>query len=69
VDGCRGRHRRAVGRGRRLIQTHEAQGILPISKISPCLRFDGEAEVAAKFYVSLLCDSRIETIKKHITRR
>ena len=31
-----------------------------MSKISPCLWFDGEAEEAAKFYVSLLPDSRIE---------
>ena len=30
----------------------------PMSKISPCLWFDGEAEEAAKFYVSLLPDSR-----------
>jgi predicted 3-demethylubiquinone-9 3-methyltransferase (glyoxalase superfamily) len=30
-----------------------------MSKISPCLWFDGEAEEAAKFYVSLLPDSRI----------
>ena len=35
-----------------------------MSKITPCLWFDGEAEQAAKFYVSLLPDSRIETIQK-----
>jgi predicted 3-demethylubiquinone-9 3-methyltransferase (glyoxalase superfamily) len=35
-----------------------------MSKISPCLWFDGEAEQAAKFYVSLLPDSRIETVQK-----
>jgi len=35
-----------------------------MSKISPCLWFDGEAEQAAKLYVSLLPDSRIETIQK-----
>jgi predicted 3-demethylubiquinone-9 3-methyltransferase (glyoxalase superfamily) len=35
-----------------------------MSKISPCLWFDGEAEAAAKFYASLLPDSRIETIQK-----
>jgi len=35
-----------------------------MSKISPCLWFNGEAEEAAKFYVSLLPDSRIETIQK-----
>jgi predicted 3-demethylubiquinone-9 3-methyltransferase (glyoxalase superfamily) len=36
-----------------------------MSKISPCLWFDGEAEEAAKFYVSLLPDSRIETVQKN----
>ena len=36
-----------------------------MSKISPCLWFDGEAEEAAKFYVSLLPDSRIEKIQKN----
>ena len=37
-----------------------------MSKISPCLWFDGEAEEAAKFYVSLLPDSKIETIQKNV---
>src|ERR1700692_3401265 len=37
-----------------------------MSKISPCLWFDGEAEEAAKFYVSLLPDSRIENVQKNI---
>jgi predicted 3-demethylubiquinone-9 3-methyltransferase (glyoxalase superfamily) len=36
-----------------------------MSKVSPCLWFDGEAEEAAKFYVSLLPDSRIETVQKN----
>jgi len=36
-----------------------------MSKISPCLWFDGEAEEAAKFYVSLLPDSRIEVVQKN----
>ena len=36
-----------------------------MSKISPCLWFDGEAEEAATFYVSLLPDSRIETVQKN----
>jgi predicted 3-demethylubiquinone-9 3-methyltransferase (glyoxalase superfamily) len=36
-----------------------------MSKVSPCLWFDGEAEEAAEFYVSLLPDSRIETIQKN----
>jgi predicted 3-demethylubiquinone-9 3-methyltransferase (glyoxalase superfamily) len=37
-----------------------------MSKISPCLWFDGEAEEAANFYVSLLPDSRIEHVQKNI---
>ena len=37
-----------------------------MSKVSPCLWFDGEAEEAAKFYVSLLPDSKIETIQKNV---
>ncbi len=36
-----------------------------MSKISPCLWYDGEAEEAAKFYVSLLPDSRIEKVQKN----
>ena len=37
-----------------------------MSKISPCLWFDGEAEEAARFYVSLLPGSKIETVQKNI---
>jgi predicted 3-demethylubiquinone-9 3-methyltransferase (glyoxalase superfamily) len=40
--------------------------IYPMSKITPCLWFDGEAEEAAAFYVSLLPDSRIERIQKNL---
>jgi predicted 3-demethylubiquinone-9 3-methyltransferase (glyoxalase superfamily) len=36
-----------------------------MSKITPCLWFDGEAEEAANLYVSLLPDSRIETVQKN----
>src|SRR5882757_1148574 len=36
-----------------------------MSKISPCLWFEGEAEAAANFYVSLLPDSRIETVQRN----
>jgi predicted 3-demethylubiquinone-9 3-methyltransferase (glyoxalase superfamily) len=39
---------------------------MPMSKISPCLWFDGEAEEAANFYVSLLPDSRIERIQHNL---
>ena len=33
-----------------------------MSKISPCLWFDGKAEEAARFYVSLLPNSRIDAV-------
>src|SRR3984957_12404717 len=39
---------------------------VPMSKIAPCLWFDGEAEEAARFYVSLLPDSRIDRIQKNL---
>ena len=35
-----------------------------MSKILPCLWFDGKAEEAARFYVSLLPDSRIDRIRR-----
>jgi predicted 3-demethylubiquinone-9 3-methyltransferase (glyoxalase superfamily) len=35
-----------------------------MSKIKPCLWFDGRAEEAADFYVSLLPDSRIEGVHR-----
>src|SRR5258708_31874963 len=37
-----------------------------MSKISPCLWFDGEAEEAANFYVSLLPDSHIERVQRNV---
>lgn len=37
-----------------------------MSKIAPCLWFDGEAEEAARFYVSLLPDSRIERVQRNV---
>jgi len=33
-----------------------------MSKIAPCLWFDGKAEEAARFYVSLVPDSRIDAV-------
>lgn len=33
-----------------------------MSKITPCLWFDGQAEEAANFYVSLIADSRIDKV-------
>jgi predicted 3-demethylubiquinone-9 3-methyltransferase (glyoxalase superfamily) len=38
-----------------------------MSKIAPCLWFDGEAEEAATFYVSLLPDSRIDRVQRNVT--
>lgn len=38
-----------------------------MSKISPCLWFNGEAEEAANFYVSLLPDCRIEKVQRNNT--
>jgi predicted 3-demethylubiquinone-9 3-methyltransferase (glyoxalase superfamily) len=35
---------------------------LPMAKITPCLWFDGKAEEAAKFYVSVFPSSRIDSI-------
>jgi predicted 3-demethylubiquinone-9 3-methyltransferase (glyoxalase superfamily) len=32
-----------------------------VQKITPCLWFDNQAEEAAKFYVSLFGNSRIDT--------
>ena len=35
------------------------------SRIAPCLWFNGEAEDAASFYVSLFPDSRIESVSRY----
>jgi predicted 3-demethylubiquinone-9 3-methyltransferase (glyoxalase superfamily) len=37
-----------------------------MSKIAPCLWYDGEAEEAARFYVSLLPDSRIDHVQRNV---
>jgi predicted 3-demethylubiquinone-9 3-methyltransferase (glyoxalase superfamily) len=37
-----------------------------MSKITACLWFDGEAEEAANFYVSLLPDSKIEAVQRNV---
>ena len=37
-----------------------------MSKIAPCLWFEHEAEEAAKFYVSLFPDSRIDHVQKNL---
>jgi predicted 3-demethylubiquinone-9 3-methyltransferase (glyoxalase superfamily) len=36
-----------------------------MSKVTPCLWFASEAEEAANFYVSLLPDSRVETVQRN----
>jgi predicted 3-demethylubiquinone-9 3-methyltransferase (glyoxalase superfamily) len=46
---------------------HQVQRRKAVSKISPCLWFDGEAEEAANFYVSLLPNSRIDHVQKNVT--
>lgn len=33
-----------------------------MSKITPCLWYDGQAEEAARFYVTLLPDSRVDRV-------
>lgn len=35
-----------------------------MSKITPCLWFDGNAEEATRFYVSLLPDSRVDSVSR-----
>ena len=35
-----------------------------MSKIAPCLWFENDAEAAAKFYVSLLPDSRVDRVQR-----
>jgi predicted 3-demethylubiquinone-9 3-methyltransferase (glyoxalase superfamily) len=37
-----------------------------MSKVTSCLWFNGEAEEAANFYVSLLSDSKIEVVQKNM---
>jgi predicted 3-demethylubiquinone-9 3-methyltransferase (glyoxalase superfamily) len=38
---------------------------MTLSKISPCLWFDGKAEEAAELYVSLFPDSRIDNVSRY----
>ena len=37
-----------------------------MSKIKPCLWFDGQAEEAANFYVTLLPDSRVNDVQRSV---
>jgi predicted 3-demethylubiquinone-9 3-methyltransferase (glyoxalase superfamily) len=37
-----------------------------MSKIRPCLWFDGEAEEAANFYVSLFPNSRVDRVQRNV---
>jgi predicted 3-demethylubiquinone-9 3-methyltransferase (glyoxalase superfamily) len=37
-----------------------------MSKIAPCLWFDGQAEEAARFYASLLPNSRIDHVQRNV---
>src|SRR5262245_22107812 len=46
---------------------HQSPKRKPVmSKIVPCLWFNGNAEEAVNFYVSLLPDSRIETVQRNV---
>lgn len=36
-----------------------------LRKVAPCLWFDGQAEMAANFYVGLLPDSRIDQVSRY----
>ena len=38
-----------------------------MSKIAPCLSFDGEAEEAANFHISLLANSHIDQVQRNVT--
>jgi predicted 3-demethylubiquinone-9 3-methyltransferase (glyoxalase superfamily) len=38
-----------------------------MSKIAPCLWFDGEAEEAANFYASMLPNSRIDSVQRNVS--
>src|SRR5688572_19892509 len=48
------------------IPTNRPERRQRMSKIAPCLWFDGEAEEAARFYVSLLPDARIDHVQKNV---
>src|SRR5207247_7429632 len=63
LDRFRGGSESSIDLRRGLILS-QAQSCL-MSKVSPCLWFDGEAEEAANFYVSLLPDSKIETVQRN----
>jgi predicted 3-demethylubiquinone-9 3-methyltransferase (glyoxalase superfamily) len=41
-----------------------AEGVITMQKVTPFLWFDGQAEHAARFYVSLFPDSRIERVTR-----
>jgi predicted 3-demethylubiquinone-9 3-methyltransferase (glyoxalase superfamily) len=42
------------------------KGEIEMSKIAPCLWFESEAEEAARLYVSLLPNSRIDHVQKNV---
>ncbi len=56
--------RPSSGRGRRSIAARRPRWEDAMSKIEPCIWYDGAAEEAARFYVSLLPDSRIEHVQR-----
>jgi 3-demethylubiquinone-9 3-methyltransferase len=42
------------------------KGVFIMQKVTPCLWFDGQAEQAARYYVSLLPDSRIDRVLRSL---
>lgn len=59
--GQQGRPNKALHSDRAAWDRREA---IMIQKVTPYLWFDGQAENAARFYVSLLPDSRIEKVTR-----
>src|SRR5437016_13908144 len=58
--------RSAAGRfAHRLFVVKKESRVMMISRIAPCLWFNGEAEDAAKFYVSIFPDSRIDSVSRY----
>jgi predicted 3-demethylubiquinone-9 3-methyltransferase (glyoxalase superfamily) len=67
-DGLADEFRRAMSESDRAVRPSDQFNLKrnsPMSKISPCLWFAGEAEEAAQLYVSLLPDSKIEHVQKN----
>jgi len=69
VDGRRGRDHPARRR-ERLIKPKKIEKPkrrITMSKVVPCMWFNGDAEEAAKFYVSLVPNSEITHVQRNVT--